>query len=770
MIRNEKIIGRNGLRRYGLWQFALLVCLLAVLNANALAQSLGFQITPDHTGQLYFPSMSPPLSMKWSVNLGGTVSYPIVVGSRIFVVAGTNSAELMALDAATGGVLWMQAAPPPNYSWAGAAYENGTLFALGLFQGMYAFSAIDGHQVWSASFPYGDFLYPPTALNGIVYASSGDGTVAYAVRESDGAVLWTTSIGYYGNSAPAVTSEGAYFAYPCGNTYKLSLMGQQIWSYDGTCYGGTGSSAAVYQGLVYVRSVYGLPSDSIRLHAADGSYAGGYDSKYVPAFWQNIAFYIEPNYLAGFDVDTSRFQWVQLPQNGDSYSCGAIVVNGIVYSATTNGKLYGYSADSGNQMFSANLGQGASCPQDGPYWTPPLSGLAAGNGLLVVPAGSQLVAYQFTNFGHWQFVPTTPCRLVDTRQTHNPIQGGTTQNFNIPQLGGCNIPSSATAYSLNVAVVPHGTLGYLTVWPTGEQQPTVSTMNSYDGRVKANAAIVPSGYQDNISVYATDTTDVILDINGYFTPPASGTYQFYPLTPCRVIDTRNPVGPLGGPRLEANSMRDFPVLMSSCIPSGVNPIAYSFNVAVVPNPSGQPLNYLTLYPAGQSLPAVATLNNPTATVVANAAIVPAGTSGDIEAYAYNSTDMIVDINGYFAAPGSGGLSLYPSSPCRVLDTRNGNGLFHGELNPPVNVVNSACAPPPQAKAYVLSATVVPSGLLDYLTLWPDGQDQPNAATLNAWDGAVTSNMAIVPTNNGSIDAFADGTTQLILDISSYFAP
>jgi len=71
---------------------------------------------------------------------------------------------------------------------------------------------------------------------------------------------------------------------------------------------------------------------------------------------------------------------------------------------------------------------------------------------------------------------------------------------------------------------------------------------------------------------------------------------------------------------------------------------------------------------------------------------------------------------------------------------------------------------------VFNATVVPSGSLDYLTLYPDGLPEPAASTLNAWDGAVTSNMAIVPTNNGSIDAFADGTTQLILDISSYFAP
>jgi len=65
---------------------------------------------------------------------------------------------------------------------------------------------------------------------------------------------------------------------------------------------------------------------------------------------------------------------------------------------------------------------------------------------------------------------------------------------------------------------------------------------------------------------------------------------------------------------------------------------------------------------------------------------------------------------------------------------------------------------------------VPNGGLNYLTLWPDGQMQPLASTLNATDGAITSNMAIVPTTNGSIDAYASGLTQLILDISGSFAP
>jgi len=76
------------------------------------------------------------------------------------------------------------------------------------------------------------------------------------------------------------------------------------------------------------------------------------------------------------------------------------------------------------------------------------------------------------------------------------------------------------------------------------------------------------------------------------------------------------------------------------------------------------------------------------------------------------------------------------------------------------------------QAYVFNATVVPSGPLGYLTLWPDGSQggQPVVSTLNALDGAISSNMAIVPNSDGKTDAFASNPTQFILDISSYFAP
>src|ERR1022692_846017 len=371
-----------------------------------------------------------------------------------------------------------------------------------------------------------------------------------------------------------------------------------------------------------------------------------------------------------------------------------------------------------------------------------------------------------------QFVAATPCRLIDTRLTGGPIQGGTFRSFPIPQEGGCNIPTTAAAYSLNVSVVPQGPLGYLTIWPTDEVRPVVATLNSLDGRIKADAAIVPAGTSGAVSVYVTQTANVVLDINGYFAPVSGSTLAFYPLTPCRIADTRKANFPpgLGAPYLPGHQERDFPILAATTcnIPSsGV--AAYSLNFSVVPHGG---LGYMTVWPTGQTRPLVSTLNDVPGTIIANAAIVPAGTSGDVSVYPSNDTDVIIDINGYFAPPGTGGLSLYAVAPCRVIDTRHvGSGQpFSGTLSPPVDVADSACQPPVAAQAYVFNATVVPQGGLGYLTLWPDGQTQPLVSTLNALDGSITNNMAIVPSTNGKVDAFASGITQLILDISSYFAP
>lgn len=369
------------------------------------------------------------------------------------------------------------------------------------------------------------------------------------------------------------------------------------------------------------------------------------------------------------------------------------------------------------------------------------------------------------------FVPVTPCRIADTRNPAGPFGGPFLQGqaaaraLDIPS-SSCGIPNNAQAYALNITVVPHGVLGFLTAFPCGQPQPLASNLNS-DGRNKAVAGILPAGTSGAVCFFATHDTDLVLDINGYFVPNTDVTaLAFYPMAPCRLVDTRLANGPLGGPSLIAGLSRDFPLLSSPCnIPSTAR--AYSLNYTAVPR---GPLGFLTTWPAGVTQPFVSTLNAPTGANTANAAIVPAGTNGDISVFVTHPADLVIDVNGYFAPPGPGGLSLHNLTPCRVLDTRNPAGSlpFNGAIN--LNVAAASCGAPASAQSYVVNATVVPPGPLGFLTLWPQGSAQPLVSTLNAGDGAITSNLAIVPAANGSISIFGSNPTHVVMDISGYFVP
>lgn len=385
-----------------------------------------------------------------------------------------------------------------------------------------------------------------------------------------------------------------------------------------------------------------------------------------------------------------------------------------------------------------------------------------------------------------RFVPVAPCRLMDTRAGQGtagafgpPTLGaGATRTLPIPS-GRCGAFTGANAYSLNITVVPARTLSYLTIWPNGQPQPLVSTLNSFQGEVVANAAIVPAGADGSVNVFVTDASDVIVDVNGYFTTPlVQDGLQFYPVTPCRIADTRAGSGKtaFGAPRIETAGTRTFPVLTSSCgIPSRAQ--AYSLNATVIPSGA---LGYLTLWPAGSSpRPPVSTLNSFAGAVVANAAIVPAGVDGAINAYASDATDLVLDINGYFAPQGPGGLDFATVTPCRIADTRQTTG-FLGPFGAPalgpgatrtMTLPAGGCGIPTGAYAYSLNVTVVPSGPLGYLTAWPAGQPLPLASTLNSFRGFVVANAALVPAvTDGAISFFVTDATHLVVDINGYFRP
>jgi hypothetical protein len=368
--------------------------------------------------------------------------------------------------------------------------------------------------------------------------------------------------------------------------------------------------------------------------------------------------------------------------------------------------------------------------------------------------------------------------VADTRSGSGPfgkptLEADSTRSFPIPQ-STCGIPATAQAYSLNVTAVPKGYLGYLSLWPTGQPQPDASTLNSWQGVVVANAAIVQAGTDGAVSVYVPHATDVILDINGYFdTSTGPDSYAFYPATPCRVADTRWSASQFGGPVMFDGQIRDFPIPLGSCdIPATAR--AYAMNVTVVP--AGY-LGYLTTWPTGVERPNVSTLNSWTGKVVANAAIVPGGTNESISVFVTQQTHVILDVNGYFGLPaGAGALSFYPVTPCRVADTRGDVGPFGGPIlgtgtTRSFALPDSACNVPSTAQAYSLNVTVVPQGYLGYLTAWPAGSPQPNVSTLNSWDGTAVANAAIVPAGaNGAVSIYVTQPTHVILDINGYFAP
>jgi hypothetical protein len=129
------------------------------------------------------------------------------------------------------------------------------------------------------------------------------------------------------------------------------------------------------------------------------------------------------------------------------------------------------------------------------------------------------------------------------------------------------------------------------------------------------------------------------------TPPATAGAAFHTLTPCRIADTRNPIGPRGGPALDAGAVRDFPVAGICEVPFSARAVAV--NLAVV-NPTAA--GYLTTFSSGESLPLASTINFRTGMVRANNAVIPLGSRGQISVFCgmpSGTANFILDVTGYF---------------------------------------------------------------------------------------------------------------------------
>jgi hypothetical protein len=198
---------------------------------------------------------------------------------------------------------------------------------------------------------------------------------------------------------------------------------------------------------------------------------------------------------------------------------------------------------------------------------------------------------------------------------------------------------------VTLTVVPPQQLPFLTAWPSGTSQPNVSSINSFAGRTLANNLVIPASADGSIDVFAFAKTDMLIDITGYFAPDNGAGLYYFPVTQCRVLDTRAAPGTYGGPALSASTSRSIGVPSSPCAGVPTTALGYALTATVIPG--GVSMPFLTLWPSGTAQPNASILNAFEGQTVSASAIIPANAGGSVDVFALQRTNVVLDLSGYF---------------------------------------------------------------------------------------------------------------------------
>ncbi|MCL4448382.1 MAG: IPT/TIG domain-containing protein [Actinobacteria bacterium] len=417
------------------------------------------------------------------------------------------------------------------------------------------------------------------------------------------------------------------------------------------------------------------------------------------------------------------------------------------------------------------------------------------------------------------YYPLVPYRICDSRtpkgssilQNQCNINGaspvGANQTLNIevsgyksPYLapGETPVPTTASAVVLNITAIDPTASGYLTVWPAGEVKPTASLLNYTSGETVPNLSEVALGTTTSctgcISIYSYASSDVVVDVEGYYGPPSGGA-TFSPITPYRICDTRVPKASSilqnqcninGSSPVGAKQTLNIKVsgYNSPYLPSGETPVpttasAVVLNVtAIDPTTSG----YLTVWPEGLSQPTASNLNFRAGQTVPNAVVVPLSTGsspGEISIYNfYGNTDVTVDVTGYFSTSTTG-VSFVGTAPYRACDTRDATMVGYATpcsgsplvSSTPLTLSLAGIGPiPSNAKAVVVNVTAINPTASGYITVWPEGLSQPTVSNLNFVAGEVVANSVTVALSaSGDISiGLYQGSANLVVDVTGWY--
>ncbi|WP_406203318.1 right-handed parallel beta-helix repeat-containing protein [Kitasatospora sp. NBC_01560] len=360
-------------------------------------------------------------------------------------------------------------------------------------------------------------------------------------------------------------------------------------------------------------------------------------------------------------------------------------------------------------------------------------------------------AYEAQDFSS-AFTPAGPTRLLDTREAvgvpgRTAVPAGGTVDLQVAGVAG--VPASGiTAVTLNVTVTDTQQSGFLTVYPHGDPLPSSSNLNWTAGTTIPNLVTVPVR-DGKVSFHNSSggTVNVVADLAGYHSGKG---FLFHPHSPTRLLDTREAVGVPGRTAVPAGGTVDLQVAGVAGLPaSGVT--AVTMNVTVTePTQEG----FLTVFPHGDALPNASNLNWPAGRTIPNLVTVPVK---DGKVSFHNSSGgtvhVIADLAGYYTAEGR--LTFMPVGPWRVADTREyiryeleerpaGTVPAGGTLDIPVADVNLLAS-------VTLNVTVTEPGTGGFLTVYPFGEQAPNASNLNFERGETIANQVVVPIGqNGKI--------------------
>jgi outer membrane protein assembly factor BamB len=526
-----------------------LLGLIFTLFTTVSAQQAGnLQIDATHTGSITTAHLAPPLKQRWVFDFGQDISYPLIADGKVFVTVSNagSGTTLFALDAANGGLLWFFDLSG-SFRWSGLCYENGRVFAVNGSGLLRAFDGTSGNVIWQVQLPgQSVFSGPPTVSQGVIYVGgAGSGGTLYAVNANSGAVLWMKPVANGDSSSPAVTSNGVFVSYSCQNVYKFDpATGTQIFHVDSGCSGGGGTTPVLYNGRLYVRDILG---DAF-FDSNTGQIIGSFNAKNTPVFSGNRGFFLNgPHVLGTFgtlqarDVNTNSVLW---SFSGDGFLQSAVlVVNDYVYVGSSQGNLYAVAAATGQQVWSTNTGDSIPYVDDFNL-SQPVTGFAAGEGLLVIPTSTKLIAYEgdttppTVTFGARTPAPNnagwnnTPVDLSFTTaddlsgvQSSNPasplhfVAEGANQTQQVTVTDNAGNSATFTSPAVNIDLTPPSTTAVFPGVNQDEQQwlrgPLTVTLNATD-----NLSGVAPG-----SFFRLDGGGVNFVI-GQFVIPASGTHTF----------------------------------------------------------------------------------------------------------------------------------------------------------------------------------------------------------------------------------------------------